>query len=61
MASMSRRDFLAAESALQRAVSHDPARAATYETLASVYAQTGRKAQAERMTALAQRLSRHGA
>ena len=45
---MARRDFIAAESALQRALAHDPARAAIYETMAKVYLETGRKTQAKR-------------
>jgi Tfp pilus assembly protein PilF len=57
---MAKRDFIAAEAALQRAAAHDPARAATYETMAKVYQETGRKAQAERTRQIAGRLARHG-
>ena len=57
---MARRDFIAAEAALQRALAHDPARAATYETMAKVYLETGRKTQAKRMKKIARRLARHG-
>jgi predicted Zn-dependent protease len=57
---MAERDFIAAESALQRALAHDPARAAIYETMAKVYRETGRKAQAERVEEIARRLARHG-
>ena len=57
---MANRDFIAAEAALQRAVAHDPARAATYEAMAKVYEETGRKAQALRTKEIARRLARHG-
>ena len=40
-------------------ISH-PARAAIYETMAKVYQETGRKAQADRTRQTAQRLARHG-
>ena len=57
---MAERDFISAEAALQRAMAHDPARAAAYETMAKVYEQTGRKAQASRMREITRRLARHG-
>ena len=40
-------------------ISH-PARATIYETMAKVYQETGRKAQADRTRQTAQRLARHG-
>lgn len=51
-----RREFLLAEAALKRAINHDPGRAQIYQTLAQVYAETGRGEEAERMTRIAQRL-----
>ena len=56
IAAMARRDFIAAEEALQRAVTQDPGRAAIYQTMREVYAQTGRKAQAVHMEKIARRL-----
>jgi predicted Zn-dependent protease len=51
-----RRDFLAAEAALRRAIEHDPGRATIYQTLSQVYAETGRQEEAERMTKIARSL-----
>lgn len=50
---MARRDFLAAEFALQRAATSDPGRPAIYEALGQVYHETGRRPQAEKMRAIA--------
>jgi predicted Zn-dependent protease len=60
MVAMAKRDFLEAEAALRRAASHEPGRAMTYETLARVYRETGRKSQAERTSEIARRLTRQG-
>jgi tetratricopeptide (TPR) repeat protein len=56
MTAMMRRDFLAAEAALKRAIDQDPGRAAIYQTLAQIYTDTGRRQEAERMTQIARRL-----
>jgi Tfp pilus assembly protein PilF len=53
---MTRRDFFAAEAALKRAIAQDPGRAAIYQTLSQVYAETGRPAEAARMTDIAHSL-----
>jgi hypothetical protein len=56
MGSLARRDFLTAESALQRALKHDPGRPAIYLQLAQTYARTSRKTEAARAVDIALRL-----
>lgn len=56
MTAMARRDYLAAEAALKRAINHDPGRATIYQILADIYGETGRQQEAERMTTIARRL-----
>ncbi len=57
---MAGRDLLAAEAALQRALTQDPSRAAIYEMMAEIYRETGRKDGADKMKAIAQRLAVSG-
>jgi len=51
-----RRDFLGAEATLKQAIGHDPGRSEIYQMLAQIYAETGRREEAERMTKIAQQL-----
>jgi tetratricopeptide (TPR) repeat protein len=53
MAAVARRDFRAAEDALQRAIAVDPGRPAAYLQLANVYAQTARRPEAAQAAARA--------
>ncbi|HZZ69836.1 MAG TPA: alkaline phosphatase family protein [Phenylobacterium sp.] len=53
MAAVARRDFRAAEEALQRAIAVDPGRAAAYLQLANVYAQSARRPEAAQAAARA--------
>jgi tetratricopeptide (TPR) repeat protein len=55
MAAAARRDFVAAESALQRALDHDPGRPAAYLQLAQLYARTARPGLAARAAESARR------
>jgi Tfp pilus assembly protein PilF len=55
IASIARRDFLGAEAALQRS-GPGSGRSSIYRTMAQVYHETGRKAQADAMKAVARRL-----
>lgn len=57
---MAQRDLLAAEAALQRALIQDPSRAAIYEMMAEIYRETGRKDGADKMKAIARRLTVSG-
>jgi hypothetical protein len=56
MGAGARRDFMAAEQALVRALKIDPGRPAIYLQLAQTYARTARRAEAERSAAMAMRL-----
>ena len=56
MTAMARRDFPAAEAALQRARDQDPGRATIYLQLAQLYARTARTVQAGQMADIALRL-----
>ncbi len=56
LGAVARRDFMAAETALQRALKQDPGRPAIYLQLAQTYARTARKAEAARVAAIAVRL-----
>jgi predicted Zn-dependent protease len=56
MTALARRDFMAAETGLMRALKVDPGRAAAYLQLAQVYARSGRKHEAARAARFALRL-----
>jgi len=55
---MMRRDFLAAEAALKRAIKQDPGRAQHYQTLAQVYDEPTARWRPKSMMAIARRARR---